>query len=163
MNRLCQHPPSTLHVAAGGLAGPPSRHHSIQPSALQRYRWLQRNAEPAEPRQLVHSSAGREELPTFAVEAARLPNQADTVFSGTETAEDILLRMPVADAASKSVSDLDYLSVRAPPACVLHRKDGPMPPLCRLAVPPISLQRAQWGWLLAGISRVALVGTAATR
>ena len=43
------------------------------------------------------------------VRSAKLPSQAESVFNPT-TAEDYISRVPV--AATKSISDLDYLSVR---------------------------------------------------
>jgi hypothetical protein len=53
-----------------------------------------------------------ESLAAFNVEAARLPTQAETLFTGTDNAEDIITRVQVADPDKKTVSDLDYLSVR---------------------------------------------------
>ena len=122
MHALRHHGPSQLHVAGncGGRPAPWQRHRSAQRQGSHRYSWLQRGGEQAAQLQLARSSAGREDLPALSVEAARLPNQADTVFSGTENAEDILLRMPVADTVTKSVSDLDYLSVRARAAAPRH-------------------------------------------
>lgn len=52
-----------------------------------------------------------EPLAAVSVEAGRLPNQAETLFTGTDNAEDIITRVPVADPDKKTVSDLDYLSV----------------------------------------------------
>jgi hypothetical protein len=43
--------------------------------------------------------------------ARRLPGQAETVLNGSESAEGLISRVPVA-AAVKSYSDLDYLTVR---------------------------------------------------
>ncbi len=42
--------------------------------------------------------------------ARKLPNQAESVFSNTDNAEDFIRRVPVAES-TKTVSDLDYLSV----------------------------------------------------
>ncbi len=56
-------------------------------------------------------SQGPEEYRRLDVQAKRLPNQADTIFGGTDSAEVIISRVP---SATKSVSDLDYLSVGAP-------------------------------------------------
>lgn len=61
----------------------------------------------------VHCSEQRDEpLAAVTVEASRLPSQAETLFSGTDIAEDIITRVQVADPDKKTVSDLDYLSVR---------------------------------------------------
>ncbi len=42
------------------------------------------------------------------IRSMKLPNQADSVFNPKDTRD---LRIPVLDAPTKSVSDLDYLSV----------------------------------------------------
>ncbi len=41
----------------------------------------------------------------------KLPSQAETVFNGRDTAEVILTQIPVTEEATRSVSDLDYLTV----------------------------------------------------
>ena len=40
----------------------------------------------------------------------RLPNQAETVLNPMDSAESLLARMPVAEQATKSYSDIDYLA-----------------------------------------------------
>ncbi|GLC40654.1 hypothetical protein PLESTB_000036200 [Pleodorina starrii] len=50
----------------------------------------------------------------------RIPNQADSVFNPKDT-NDLLTRMPVLDAPTKSVSDLDYLSE----LLAIQQSDGP--------------------------------------
>lgn len=55
------------------------------------------------------------------IRAARLPNQAESVFNPIDSAVDVLIRLPVTDAPTKSVSDLDYLAVRHTPLVALVR------------------------------------------
>ncbi|GIL79861.1 hypothetical protein Vretimale_12468 [Volvox reticuliferus] len=50
----------------------------------------------------------------------KIPNQADSVFNPKDT-KDLLTRMPVLDAPTKSVADLDYLSE----LLAIQQSDGP--------------------------------------
>ena len=49
--------------------------------------------------------------PGLYMPTAKLPNQAESVFNPNDSASDVLTRMAVMDAPTKSVSDLDYLTV----------------------------------------------------
>lgn len=52
---------------------------------------------------------------------AKLPNQAESVFNPNDSASDVLTRMAVLDAPTKSVSDLDYLTE----LLAIQQSDGP--------------------------------------
>lgn len=54
--------------------------------------------------------------PQRIIEARKLPNQAETIFNSGESVETLLSRVPVLaqSPTQRSVSDLDYLSVRKP-------------------------------------------------
>ena len=82
-----------------------------QPCRIRQHVRIDREAPGPAPLQCLSRDPDELLLPAFTVEASRLPNQAETMFSGTGNAEDIIVGLAVADAPTKSTSDLDYLSV----------------------------------------------------
>ncbi len=108
----CTHQPSRAHVSGCRTSpGPPGRLATLVSTrkTSETNTYTSRSTRDI----AVYSSEQRDEpLAAVSVEAGRLPNQAETLFTGTDNAEDIITRVQVADPDKKTVSDLDYLSVR---------------------------------------------------